>query len=138
MKKFILMLLLTFGTALFAQKQVEQEVKYIKITQKKCLKKTGYQMVLKELISDSRCPEGVNCIWAGEVTVLVSVYENKKFIEDKTITISIPKTDENIAILSNYLPTSQKKIKSVDIFPYPKKGVVLDAKSYYVRIGYVK
>ncbi len=137
MKKFILILLLTFGTTLFAQKQVEQEVKYVKITQKKCLKKSGYQMVLKELISDSRCPEGVNCIWAGEVTVLVSVYKNKKFIEDKTISISIPKTDENTAILSKYMPSSQK-IKSVDIFPYPKKGVVLDAKSYYIRIGYLK
>jgi hypothetical protein len=31
----------------------------------------GFTLVLKEVVSDSRCPEGLNCIWAGEVTVLI-------------------------------------------------------------------
>ena len=131
----VLFVFLIFSCSISAQ-QLNLKLKKITFYQK-IKKLKGKQLVLKRVISDSRCPEGVNCIWAGEVTVLVSVYKNKKFIEDKTISISIPKTDENTAILSKYMPSSQK-IKSVDIFPYPKKGVVLDAKSYYIRIGYLK
>jgi hypothetical protein len=32
--------------------------------------KKGFTLVLKEVVSDSS-PEGLNCIWAGEVTVLI-------------------------------------------------------------------
>jgi hypothetical protein len=44
----------------------------------------GFTLVLKEVVSDSRCPEGLNCIWAGEVTVVLSVYKDSKLVEDIT------------------------------------------------------
>jgi hypothetical protein len=31
----------------------------------------------KEVVSDSRCPEGLNCIWAGEVTVVLGIQDSK-------------------------------------------------------------
>ena len=30
------------------------------------------------MISDSRCPEGVNCVWAGEVQLELEIYKNQK------------------------------------------------------------
>jgi hypothetical protein len=49
------------------------------------MKRSGYTLVLKEVTSDSRCPQGLNCIWAGEAQVIVSVYNNKKLVEDVAI-----------------------------------------------------
>ena len=39
----------------------------------------------KEVISDSRCPKQVTCIWAGEAKVLLEIYENGKFLENRII-----------------------------------------------------
>lgn len=43
--------------------------------------KTGEQAAIgnvtikfKKVLSDSRCPRGVTCIWAGEAKVLVAIY----------------------------------------------------------------
>ena len=33
----------------------------------------GLSMKLKDVVSDSRCPQGVVCIWAGEVSCLVEI-----------------------------------------------------------------
>ena len=41
-----------------------------------------YEMKITKIISDSRCPEGVTCVWAGEVQLELEIYKNQK-IEDK-------------------------------------------------------
>jgi hypothetical protein len=70
MKNIFFFFLLIFSISVFAQ---ESKQKPIKITQKNCLAKKGYSFRLKEVISDSRCPEGTQCIWAGEVKTLIVV-----------------------------------------------------------------
>ncbi|HLF52502.1 hypothetical protein [Flavobacterium sp.] len=138
MKNILLAFLLIFSASLFAQNTEQENIKYVKITQKKCIKKKGYHLVLKEVLSDSRCPEGVTCVWAGDVKVIISLYQNRKFIEDKTITVSSVHLQENIDWFSNYLPSNQKKIKSIGVLPYPKNGSQIDLKDYYIKIGYLK
>jgi hypothetical protein len=138
MKKSLLLFLILFNTLAFAQNTPKENIKYVKITQKKCLKKSGYQIVLKEVVSDSRCPEGVTCVWAGEASVIVSVYKDSKLVEDNTMVFSMKNIEENKKWLSKYLPVKQRKIKTVGVFPYPKQGVVVDKKDYYLKIGYIK
>ena len=138
MKNTLLLLLLVFSTLSFAQKTEKENIKCLRITQKKCVKKTGDQMLLKEVLSDSRCPEGVTCIWAGEIQVLVSVYQNRKFILEEKIIISPNHNQENMDWFSKYLPSNKKKIKSIDVFPYPKKDIEINPKDYYIKIGYAK
>ncbi|MET0759674.1 MAG: hypothetical protein ABWZ56_04590 [Flavobacterium sp.] len=138
MKNCLLAFLLIFSVSVFAQNTEKENIKYIKITQKKCIKKKGYHLVLKEVLSDSRCPEGVTCVWAGEVKVVVSLYQNWKFIEDKTITVSTNNNQENTDWFSNYLPSNQKKIKNLRVLPYPKDGSSINPKDYYIKIGYLK
>ena len=135
MKKIILLLLLTFSFTVFAQ---NKNLSYFKITQKECLPKKGYQLVLKEVISDSRCPESVNCIWAGEVKLLVSVYKDKQFKMDETVTISGNSFQENKDLLVPYFPSTKKNIQSLTVFPNPKEKVTINPKDYYLKIEYLK
>ena len=138
MKKSFLLFLIVFSSLTFAQSPVKENIKYLKITQKMCANKKGYQLVLKQVVSDSRCPEGLNCIWAGEASAIISVYKDSKLVEDNTMVFSMKNIEENKQWLSKYLPLKQRKIKTVGVFPYPKQGVVVNKKDYYLKIGYIK
>ena len=126
MKKIVLLSILFLSFSLFSQK-VE------KISQSKCIPKKGYHLQLKKVVNDSRCPEGVNCIWAGEADVVIAVYLNKKFIKDHTLKISSKNLKENVDWFSNYFPNI--KISKIDVFPSPKDGVVLNPKKYFIKIS---
>ena len=135
MKKNILFIVLSFGLGSFAQ---NKENSFFKITQKECLKKSGFTLVLKSVITDSRCPEAVTCIWMGEAQIVVSVYKDKKFIEDKTIVLSAKKEQENQQWFTTYLPLKYKKVQIINLEPYPKKDKPIVPKDYYLKIGYLK
>jgi hypothetical protein len=134
MKNILVLFLLSFSMLTFSQNDDKAALKYLKITQKKCLKKKGFQLVFKEVISDSRCPKGVTCIWAGEIEIVISVYKDQKLIEDNAITISNKSNQENINWIANYLPSNKKNIKSISVFPYPKEGSTINPKDYYLKI----
>ena len=70
-----------------------------------------YTMKITE-VSDSRCPEGVQCIWQGEVTVKGEWTENNS-----------KSTFEIHSVMSNQTkqPTGYT-IQIVDAKPYPKYG----------------
>ncbi|MFV8268953.1 hypothetical protein ACNQGP_03330 [Flavobacterium sp. GT2N3] len=138
MKNSLLLLLLIFGTITFAQNRKTEKVKYLKISQKKCLKKKGFNLVLKEIVSDSRCPKGVTCIWAGEASVVISVYKDSKLVEIHPMVFSMKNEEENKQWFSKYLPEKQRNIKNLNVVPYPKEGVIIKSESYFVKIGYVK
>jgi hypothetical protein len=52
-----------------AQKEVEISVKAGKT---KCERSSRVSIRLVEVVEDSRCPEGVNCIWAGRAVVKIT------------------------------------------------------------------
>jgi hypothetical protein len=137
MKKIFPLLFLFVVSISLAQTAAKEKVRYVKITQTNCIKKKGYRLKLKEIVSDSRCPEGVNCVWAGEIKVVVSVYQDKKFAEDDTLTISAKHLQENKEWFSKYLPSNKSNIKSIVVLPYPKEGVPKNLKDYYLQIGYL-
>lgn len=128
MKNIILIVTVIYSISFYAQTE-------IKITTKKCIPKKGYYLQLKNVWDDSRCPEGVNCVWAGEVSVSIKVYNEKKFIEEKTLTINSKNSEENFKWLQNYY---SKKIKAISVLPYPKEGVVIKPKKYYLEIAFSK
>ena len=113
-----------FSVLLLAQSDV-------KITSKKCIPKKGFHLKLLRVFDDSRCPENVTCIWSGEVSAVVEVYNNKKLVEEKTVIFNSKNQEENILWFSNYY---QKKITNVAVMPYPKEGVVVKAKKQYIVI----
>jgi hypothetical protein len=136
MKNILLSVVLLFSFSLFAQN--DRDISYLKITQKSCIKKKGNSVLLKMVVADSRCPEGVTCIWAGEVKVLVSVYKDREFIKEETLTVSGSKSQENIAWFAQYLPEGKRNIKGINVLPHPKKGVTINPKDYYIQLAYFK
>jgi hypothetical protein len=136
MKNILFAVMLIFSFSLFAQNN--NDVSYLKIKQNSCIKKKGNSLVFKEVLSDSRCPEGVNCIWAGEIKVVVAVYLDKNFIKEETLIISGKNSQENIAWIMQYLPAAKRNIESINVLPYPKEGVKIKPKKYFLHIAYIK
>lgn len=124
MKRILTLFLLLSSISFYAQSE-------IKITPKKCLSKKGFCLRLKTVYDDSRCPEGVNCVWAGEVSVTIEVYNNKKFIEEKSMVFNAKNREENLKWFEKFY---SKKIKSLGVFPYPKDGVKMQPKKKFVKI----
>ena len=138
MKKVLTVFLIVISSVTFAQKQQIAKQNYSKIKQNSCIKRKGYQLVLKEVLADSRCPEGVTCVWAGEVSVVISVYKDSEWVENKTLVFSGKNDNINIQWIVQYLNENQKTINSMTIVPHPKAGKVIKPKDYYLLIGYLK
>ena len=136
MKKVFTVLLILLSSFAFAQKTTTQH--YSKVKQTRCSKGKGYHLVLKEVLTDSRCPTGVTCIWAGEVSAVVSVYKDSEFIEDKKLVFSTNNDTVNLKWITPYLDESQRAINSLTIDPHPHVGKVIKPKDYYLKIGYMK
>ena len=136
MKKVLTVLLIVISSVTFAQKKATQE--YSNVKQNSCIKRKGYHLVLKEVLADSRCPEGVICVWAGEVSVVISVYKDSEWVEDKTLVFSGKNDNINMQWIVQYLNENQKTINSMTIEPHPKAGKVIKPKDYYLQIGYMQ
>lgn len=127
MKNILTLFLLLSSISFYAQST-------IKITTKKCIPKQGFHLRLKAVFDDSRCPEGVTCIWAGEVSATIEVYKDKKLVEEKDLTFNAINRVENIKWFENYFP---KKIKGIGVAPYPKDGVTVNSKKQYLTIVFI-
>jgi hypothetical protein len=132
--KIIIPFLLFFTMLTYAQPP-KAKIHYFSVSQKECVKKKGYRLQLKTVVSDSRCPEGVTCVWAGEAQIVVSVYKDKKFLQDETLTLSSRHMQENAAWFTKY---TGKNVAHVSLLPYPKEGIPNNLKTYYLKIGYTK
>jgi ATP-dependent RNA circularization protein (DNA/RNA ligase family) len=86
---------------------------------------------LKNVFNDSRCPQVVDCIWAGEVSAIVEIYKDKKLVEEKTLTFNSRNSEQNNKWFENYFT---KKIKSVSVMPTRKEGEQINPKKYFINI----
>lgn len=71
----------------------------------------------EEVISDSRCPKEVTCVWAGEAKVKVAVFKNGNFLEEKVILIG-----ENNIPLNFSVEDVIYSISGMVLSPYPTVG----------------
>ena len=135
MKKVVTFLFIVFSSIAIAQNDTVAKQKFSKVKQNSCIKGEGYKLLLKEVLTDSRCPKGVTCIWAGEVSVIVSVYKDSEFIEDKKLIFSTNNDTANLNWIIPYLDETQSRINSLTIAPHPNVGKVIKPKDYYLEIG---
>jgi len=61
----------------------------------------AYSFKIKEIISDSRCPIGVNCVWAGEVELVLSIYKEGVFYKEEPLIIGFKNFPENKLLLKS-------------------------------------
>lgn len=84
----------------------------------------------KKVISDSRCPKDVTCIWAGEAKVLIAVMENGKEVEEKIISL---KQTEGFS----FGFSDSKNVYSLDaleLYPYPTAKHKIEDSEYCLEI----
>ena len=93
-----------------------------------------------KIVSDSRCPNGVTCIWAGEVKVLIEFYEDGEFKGDKVITGSNISLGQNEVIagtdisIAEFFNVKGLNIKGVVVSPYPQANEKISVEEYSVNI----
>jgi len=89
MKSIITILFFCFSVVSFGQDSTKAKVETPKIISKLMYGKTiaidNLEFKFVALESDSRCPKGVQCIWAGEAIALIDVFNNGEKIEQKRI-----------------------------------------------------
>ena len=123
----------TTSTYFYVQKDSVRVSNFFKIIQKAPTIKKGIYLRLKRVFDDSRCPEDAQCIWAGEVSVAIIVYKNKKIIKQKSMTLNSKKNDENKEWFSNLY---NKKINQIALLPILQKGNVVKPKDYFIKLYY--
>ncbi len=138
MKKSILFLFMMFSGLVLAQSPKPAKVKVITVKQKVCRSKKGFQFVLKTIESDSRCPKGTTCIWAGEVSAVLQVFDGQKQVEETTLVFSEKNKEANKKWFAKYLPVEKQKIESLRVTPYPVEGSSIKPADYAIQIGYIK
>lgn len=130
MKKFIYLALFLFGTVSYAQDKSNDKVKTPKIVTKlkanESYKTNNIEVKLVEIVEDSRCPEGVSCMWAGEAIVLIDIFKDGEKVERKKVTFN----SEDPMIFSSEKLT----IKGLNVMPYPKDGEKINPKDYYLQL----
>lgn len=63
-----------------------------------------------EVQGDSRCPTGVNCIWAGEATVVVAITSGGN---EESVNLVTPSSDRNTAAVGSCT------VELLDLAPVP-------------------
>lgn len=114
MKYFLVFVFLISSFSFMAQETSEIRSYNASMQQGELLNFGNRSLKFKEVISDSRCPKKVTCIWAGEAKVLVELFENGKFLEEKILLIN--SKNSSLSFLSEAVAYS---ISGIDLMPYP-------------------
>ena len=99
--------------------KLDEEIQ-IKFGESITLEKGRLKIKFKSLVGDSRCPQGVVCVWAGNAEVILEVSKNE---------IALNTTlDPKEQVVGDY------NIQLRDVIPYPKAGEELKPEDYSVKI----
>lgn len=136
MKYLAIVALLIFSNSIVAQedeKPVDKNI-YSSILQKGELFNFGNKSIkFLEVISDSRCPKEVTCVWAGEAKLLLGVFEDGKFIKEMLVTQSPSGIAYNIP-LNFSLEEITYFISGLELYPYPSTAETIPQGEYSLKI----
>ena len=127
-----IILLLTFFLAQCSSKQANDTASTTSEEEKE-ITQEEYQIKLLKVIADSRCPEGVNCIWEGQVEMTVGVYKGKELVEEKDLIVNSKTTEENATWANQY---SGKPIKFIGVLPSRVKDTPINEGDYKLLLKY--
>ena len=91
----------------------------------------GRSIRFKKLISDSRCPKGVTCIWAGEAKVLVEILDDGEVCGVRELTLS--GASEAIS-LQKLFPGESISLLPAVLAPYPEIDKQISQEEYRLSL----
>lgn len=121
MKTLLLILIAILGLGSITMAQQQETVVVLKRGQQKSVVKGDVILKFVSVIEDSRCPEGVNCVWAGNAKIEVLITDkrgNSKKSIINTTTGPLGDQHNGYAIYLNSLT------------PHPKGNKAINPKSY--------
>lgn len=117
MKNSLLAIIILFSTFAFGQNDSADTPKIgVKVPQGETIVLKGVSIKFMEVLEDSRCPEGVTCIWAGRARVKVSVISDGK-TEEKILTFGEVRPGEEKN--TNLFSSTKFSINGLALNPYP-------------------
>lgn len=82
---------------------------------------TPLSITLEAIIDDSRCPEGVTCIWAGDVSARIRVDDGTHAPETATLSLNQPNGDT---------VHGDHRVTLTAVTPFPKADQKIDPRTY--------
>ena len=104
----------------------------LKVGQEVQVKEAGIKLSLNSIVEDSRCPTGVNCIWAGNAKISV------KLSKAKTDTASATSVELNTGAGAKSSTYEGYEVRLVRLDPYPKEGVKISKDAYVATLWVCK
>jgi len=86
-----------------------------------------------EVLEDSRCPKNVNCVQAGRAVVLVNVYANGNFLEERKLEFH-PSGFNNESITTLF-KTDGLRITGLNLMPYPVAMTKTPKEAYFLELA---
>ena len=96
----------------------------VKVGQEVTVEGEGLKIGFASVGEDSRCPEGVNCIWAGNAKVAVKLQKGK----------STASVDLNTGVDPKRHSYMGYEVTLVDLRPYPKVDTTIDKNGYVATL----
>lgn len=126
---YIVAMVFLFSAFAKAQDSTNVEVPkiYLKASQGVSTPVEGTIIKLVNVIEDSRCPKGVDCIWAGNAKIAVEITNYKGEKITKEITVGSGTIEPLYAV--DGLMISLKGLA-----PYPSIGSKIIPSDYYLRV----
>ena len=88
----------------------------------------GVTITFLEVLEDSRCPKDVDCVWAGQAKIKISIEEKGKASFDKEILFDA--LGKEIVIHSSETAI----IKAIALSPYPMTSMPKKDRAYYLEV----
>lgn len=137
MKRSILLIVIFITSFSFSQdstktRKAETPIITSKVYLGKSIVVENYEIEFIEVLQDSRCPKGVSCIWAGEVVILVDLFEDGKKVERKKITLN-PKIELQNRI-GNLFFSDKLSLSVQNVLPYPTAKAKKQSNAYYLLL----
>lgn len=85
------------------------------------------QVKFKKVLSDSRCPREVTCIWAGNATVLLQIFSGEELVEEKKVVV--PASGNNYLFMAGGL-----SVEAIALLPYPDTSSDTSSRDYCLQL----
>ncbi|HEY0429870.1 MAG TPA: hypothetical protein VGC76_18955 [Pyrinomonadaceae bacterium] len=130
MKTIFLALILTFafGSFQFAEAQANEQVK-VRVNQQKTASSSKLKIKFVSLVEDSRCPEGTQCVWAGNAKIKVQITTRRG--ETKMVELNTNKGAKGESI-GGY------SVMLESVTPAPKENIRIDRNGYTATFSVTK
>ena len=103
----------------------------LKINQVVFIKSENIKIIFINVTEDSRCPSDVDCIWEGQVTIVINIFKNNQFIGEFNLT-SRGFDGPAIKNFNGY------SISLIKVEPYPISTQIIELTDYIVTFNVSK